>query len=237
MKKEAFKLLHDIEGSWWYEGRKQVAIKVLNKFLGKNRINNNILDFGAGFGGMYGALSKFGVVSAFEPDHEAKRSCEAYGYKHVFVNREEALSGKHGINLVVLFDVMEHVKDHEVLSKMLYESLPKDGRVLITVPAFQWLWGKHDVEHQHYRRYTKSTIKKLLEDKGFEIEYASYWNMFLFLPAAAVRLLGKSGENSLKSKTWINALFSAVVGFERIFMPKTSLPFGTGIVVLAKKNK
>lgn len=237
MKKEAFKLLHDIEGSWWYEGRKRVATKVLNKFLKKEKGQIKVLDFGAGFGGMYKALSEYGEVSAFEPDEEAKRSCEAYGYKPVFVNREEALNGKHGISLIAMFDVMEHVKDHDTLAKMLYESLPKDGHVIITVPAFQWLWGKHDVEHLHFRRYTKSSIKKLLEDQGFEIQYASYWNMLLFLPAAIVRLLGKSGETTLKTKTWVNTVFGAVVGFERIFMPTTALPFGTGIVVLARKNK
>lgn len=238
MRKEAFKLLHDIEDSWWYQGRKNVVGKVLEKFLSKGERENKreVLDFGAGFGGMLEELNKYGRVSAFEPDIEAKHACENRGYHKVFIERNYALSRVNNFRLVALLDVVEHVEDDKNLVESLYEVLPEGGRVIVTVPAYQWLWSSHDVEHHHYRRYTRERMEKLLTSYGFEVEYGSYWNMLLFIPAAIVRLFGFGGGDSLKMSPWLNALFYKVVSLETLFIPFLSLPFGTGIVVIARKK-
>ncbi len=79
MKLEAFKILHDMEESWWYRGRRMVASKLLSKFI-KER-NLEILDFGSGYGGMFDFLKEYGTVDGFEVETEAISSCEKRGYK------------------------------------------------------------------------------------------------------------------------------------------------------------
>ena len=48
--------------------------------------------------------------------------------------------------------------------------------ILITVPAYQWLWSEHDTLHHHVRRYSKKTLKEKLNVSGFRVKYISYFN-------------------------------------------------------------
>ncbi len=235
MKKRAFQLLYDMENSWWYQGRRVVVSKILSKFLiSKERIS--ILDFGAGYGGMFGLLNKYGNVDAFELDAEARDLCSKRGYRNVFNSRNIALSEKNRFDLISLFDVVEHVENDKDLIDSLYKFLSKDGQVVITVPAYQWLWSTHDIEHNHYRRYTKGSIARLLKEVGFEIEYSSYWNTLLFLPAAFTRIFGLSGEGSLKMSKFFDSVLYIIVLIESMLMPFLSYNFGLGIIVIAKKK-
>jgi len=234
MRKEAFQLLHDMEDSWWYRARKMVVSRVLDKFLDKKK-NVLILDFGAGFGGMFDTLSKYGEVDAFEPNKEARNLCIRSGYQKVFESGTDALSKDNKIHLVALFDVVEHVKDDVNLVSDLYKFLSVGGQVIVTVPAYQWLWGVHDIKHNHYRRYTRESITKLFEKAGFGIEYSSYWNTSLFIPVALTRMLGFSGESSFKMPKLLDSIFYHMVLIESLLIPLTFLPFGTGIVVITKK--
>jgi len=235
MRKKAFQLLHDMEDSWWYQGRRVVVSKILSKFL-LNKEQISILDFGAGYGGMFGLLNKYGNVDAFELDTEAGDLCSKRGYKNVFNSRNIALSEKNRFDLISLFDVVEHIENDKDLIGSLYKFLSKDGQVVITVPAYQWLWSNHDTEHNHYRRYTKRSITSLLKGAGFEIEYSSYWNTLLFLPAALVRIFGLSGKGSLKMPKFFNSVLYFIVLTESMLMPFLSYNFGLGIIVIVKKK-
>lgn len=233
MKIEAFKLLRDMENSWWYQGRKAIAKKNISKFVEGGQ---NILDFGAGYGGMLETLRPYGEVNAFEISEEAKNECIKRGYRKTFSSVEEALSKENCHTLITLFDVLEHVEEDSDLVESLYQALAPDGYVVITVPAFQYLWGVHDIEHNHFRRYTKGQIVNLLRKHRFKVKYASYWNTILFIPAAITRILGFSGKSSLNSPGWLNLFFLNIVRLESFFMPLVSLPFGTGIIIIAKKD-
>lgn len=235
MKKEAFKLLYDMEDSWWYKGRKNVADLLMNKYIErKNKLS--ILDFGAGYGGMIDILKKYGEVSASEVSENAILSCKSRGYKDVFIDNDSTFSKNNSFDIVTLFDVVEHFKDDKKLVNSVYNVLKPGGYIVVTVPAYKWLWSAHDIEHEHYRRYTIKTITGLLNNAGFEIMHSSYWNMFLFLPAAIARLFGFSGSSSLNSKNFLNKLFYIIVYFESIFLRFFSLPFGTGIVIIGRKK-
>jgi hypothetical protein len=98
------------------------------------------------------------------------------------------------------------------------------------------MWSEHDVLHHHFRRYTKSSLRKALEAAGFEVVYMSYWNMLLFIPAAIVRLLGRSGAGTLSLPRFLDSTFFSIVYVESLYMPLLRLPFGTGIVALARKK-
>lgn len=234
MKIDAFKLLHEMEDSWWYKGRMILVDRLLRKFkVG----NNRILDFGSGYGGMYNTLSKYGKVSAFEIDDGGLDSCKDRGYENVYSNVNNVYNQKLSFDLVVMCDVLEHIEDDNQTLKSIFDIIKDDGYLLITIPAYKWLWSVHDEEHKHYRRYTRRQINLLLKKNGFKVEYSSYWNLFLFIPALIVRLLGFSGSSSLKQPKIVNYILLFFIYIERLLIPYIVLPFGTGIIVIAHKAK
>lgn len=187
MKKIVFKLLHDMECSWWYRGRASVVRAVLNQTV-QNKLQNG-LDFGAGYGGMYKLLLEYCEnVYGFEPDNGARIKVAERGYTSTYSMQEDIPSNSY--DLIGLFDVVEHIEDDAHFIHTQRGLLIENGLLVITVPAFQFLWSKHDVEHQHFRRYSRKNLRKLLESNGFKVEKISYWNMSLFTPAVFVRLLG-----------------------------------------------
>lgn len=234
MKKEAFELLREAEQSWWYRGR----ALVIRAMLTRARIVaplDPILDFGAGFGGMYSELSRLSSdVYASEPDADARTVAAMRGYVSTYATDAEALSKHYG--LIGLFDVIEHIEDDKAFLLSLREALTPEGVLAITVPAFQFLWNEHDVVHQHFRRYNKRSLFRLLSDTGYESVTMSYWNTFLFIPAAAVRLLGRSGSSALGFSGFINTLVLVIVTIESKVLRFCSLPFGISLVVIARKK-
>lgn len=234
MKREAFTLLHDMESSWWYRGRAVIVQSALSRSTGAMQ-NEEALDFGAGYGGMYEVLRLYCAnVYASEPDALARTESRTRGYIDVFASDEEALVRRY--SLVGMFDVVEHTEDDSAGVRNIAKALVSGGYVAITVPAFQFLWSVHDVNHHHFRRYAKTTITKLLEQNGFEVVFISYWNMTLFIPAALLRLFGHSGESSLALPAFLDALCLTLIRIEAFLLRFASLPFGTGLVVVARKK-
>lgn len=222
-----------MEKSWWYRGR-AAAVHAALAHCGANKAED-VLDFGAGYGGMQEELSMLGKnIYAFEPDEAARTAAKNRGYVEVFSVEGEALGREY--DMIGLFDVVEHIEhDYDFLVKA-YGALTKGGRLAITVPAFQFLWSVHDTNHHHFRRYTKTSMRSVLDRAGFEVEHMSYWNMVLFIPAALMRLLGRSGDSALKMPRLLDAIFFAIVKAESLLMRFVPLPVGVSLVVIARKK-
>lgn len=232
MERAAFTLLHESEVSWWYRGRALVVREALVRLRATRPLS--LLDFGAGYGGMRSTLALRGTVSAYEPDAQARASVEARGYAAVYDSIDAAF--QHCFDGIALFDVLEHLEDDRAFLQSARNALVERGSLLITVPALPFLWSAHDVEHHHFRRYTRRSLKSVLEKSGYEVEWISYWNMFLFLPAALARLLGRSGESSFHLPRALDALFYALIHLEVSLMHSIPLPFGVSLVALARKK-
>jgi SAM-dependent methyltransferase len=234
MKKEAFALLQEAEQSWWYKGR-ALAIRAM---LARARVVTplgSVLDFGAGFGGMYAELARLSPqVDAFEPEEGARTVAARQGYVTTYTTAGEALAKQY--SLIGLFDVIEHIEDDTGFLLSLHTALTPDGLLAITVPAFQFLWSEHDVVHQHFRRYSKRALSELLARAGYEIVILSYWDTLLFLPAALTRLLGNSGSSALRLSGFVNALLLSMVTLESKILRFCSLPFGVSLVVIARRK-
>jgi hypothetical protein len=136
-------------------------------------------------------------------------------------------------------DVIEHVKQPKKLLKSLKKFLKKDGRILITVPAYQFLFSSKDEVLGHYRRYDKKSLKNELN--GFKIENISYFNTFLCVPIVMMTLLNKFlNRNYIKKAETtpnfiINKLCFIIFTAEKYFIKYFNLPFGISIYILAKK--
>ena len=230
MERKAYTFLVQAEHTWWYRARRRSIEHLL---VGVPAVTGRALDFGAGFGACYEMLRQYcGVVDAFEMDGEALAGCKERGYAVATAQWEE-LQGPYA--LVGAFDVIEHLEDDVAWLKKIHARMQEGGTIAVSVPAFRFLWSKHDVQHQHYRRYTKKTITNALRDAGFEVVRTTYWNFLLFPVALLMRLIGKAGGESLSPSTPINATLDAILTLEATLIPTWSLPWGTSVAVIARK--
>ena len=223
-----------MEASWWYRGR-AIAVRAALQQGGPRSKAKRALDVGAGFGGMYDELSRVSDnVYAWEPHLHAHEVLRTRHYARVFGGEEEALAKKY--DLIGMFDVLEHMEDDHGLLLRVRRSLTPEGRIVLTVPAFPFMWSVHDELNHHYRRYTRKSLTDVLARSGYKLDFVSYWNALLFLPAAVVRLVGRTGENALDVPVGLNNLLLALIRAETFVMRGMSLPFGTSLIAVAQKS-
>lgn len=228
------KLMHETEDSWWYRGRIAVARTAFRCSRIEKRAT--ALDLGAGYGGMIHFLKTYvDSVDAFEPDRIAEQELSRRGYRHVYTDTTQALVEPHDI--IGLFDVLEHIEDDEGMLICLREALTEGGALILTVPAYQWLWSVHDERNRHFRRYRAGELRQKIVKAGFEVRFVSYWNAVLFPIAVLVRLFGFAGESSLSSGGLVNAVLLQLVRLEANIMRMVPLPFGLSIVAVAVKRE
>jgi hypothetical protein len=105
-----------------------------------------------------------------------------------------------------------------------------------------WLWSNHDEMHMHKRRYIKKQFGQVVEDAGFEIEYMTYFNTFLFFPAVVKRMLNRMLKEEQEKPVdevppLLNRIFTGILGAEAHIIPALRFPFGLSIVCVARKPK
>jgi hypothetical protein len=106
------------------------------------------------------------------------------------------------------------------------------------VPAYAWLWSRHDELLGHQRRYTARALRRAAEGAGFAIERLTYFNTLLAPPIMAVRLaraaLGRSGHDLERPAPLVNRLLAACFASEARLLRWTSAPFGISILLVAR---
>ena len=223
---------------WWFEGRKLILDRILNKFIKKKKI---ILDYGCGVGINLGMLSKYGKVFYYDKSKLAINYVKKkFSNKNFFININKFLKYKNKFDLIVATDVIEHIKNDEKEIIKISDLLKKDGYILITVPAFQSLYSSKDISLKHFRRYNKETLRNLLNKHFYEIKF-TYFNFILFLSISFLILFFKITNiqfiNRVEKKPnfLINKLAFYFFAFESFFINKINFPFGISLLFFGKK--
>lgn len=227
---------------WWFLARREIISKTIKKSL-KIATDEYILDVGCGTCGMAEYLSKDFNVVAIDTSELALEYCKKRGVEHSFLSTLDSFpKGQYNIKAITILDVIEHIEDDKSIVEQLYDSLPTGGYLIASVPAYQFLWSFHDEVHKHYRRYSLSNFKRLISNAGFQIQFATYFNSFLFPVALAKRFIDKLFSLEKKNEyaieivpKSINTIFTKIFEFEKTFFPKVSFPFGLSILLIAKK--
>jgi SAM-dependent methyltransferase len=233
------KITNNNDQYWWLVARKLIIKKVIDSFCSKNG-DLEILDVGCGKGVNFQLLASYGKVYGFDSDSQsldvAKRRTNAEVKKGDFPKN---IPFQNNFDLICMLDVLEHIEDEVLALKVLRKKLKTKGNLLMTVPAYQFLWSTHDIINDHKRRYQKDKLVKLLQQNGFNILYATYYNIFLFPLAIMLALYRnlriKKTESKLKIlPLFLNIILTKIFSGERFFIPKYSLPFGVSILVFAE---
>jgi len=228
---------------WWFLGRSAVIKDILLRFK-KNR--STLLDVGAGTCLNTAAFKRIGFQAvALESHPEALNLARTVAPDIEIIDAPfpspRIESNKYDV--VTLLDVLEHLSDDADSLQEVHRILAPNGIVLITVPAFMFLWTSHDERAHHYRRYRRTELLTKLKLAGFEPTLVSYYNFFLFPPIAFVRLIQKffvkKNETSdfTRSPRILNSLFATLFGAERFLLRFTRLPFGVSLVAVARKKE
>jgi SAM-dependent methyltransferase len=143
--------------------------------------------------------------------------------------------------LISLLDIVEHSHDDLAVMGEVYRVCKPGGIVLITVPAFSFLWGSHDVSHHHKRRYTLEKLKDLGLSAGFVVERATYTNFFIFLPVLLKRVISRffqnSGGSDLKeTQGWVSGLMKRIYSIEARYLIKSNFPWGVSLLMVLRKR-
>lgn len=227
---------------WWFVGRRLIIDAVLRKYFGGKKLR--ILDWGCGPGGNFNMLRNYGEVLGVDASDEALSECREKGITTVTKARElNEFKADTKFDLVTNFDVLEHISEDEQYLRGLHALLTPGGYAMVTVPAYQFLWSGLDEVVGHKRRYTRREICQKFNRAGYTVVRASYFIFFLspaFIVFRMFQKLKKENTRTLKESVvelprWLNWLFVQIVSIESMIIPRLSLPFGTSIIVLAKK--
>jgi SAM-dependent methyltransferase len=222
---------------WWYVARRKILADLIAREAGL-RDCARILEIGCGTGHNFEMLRRFGRLDALEVDAAARSLASSRLGREV---GDAPLPGLPGVpdgtyDLIALLDVLEHVDNRPESLASIAAKLAPGGKILVSVPAYQWMWSAHDRAHHHKLRYSKKGLRRDAEAAGLKVDKIGYFNSLLFPLAAAVRIAGKiagksSSDDTLPPKA-LNSLFERIFSLERHIVGRVPLPAGVSLFAL-----
>jgi SAM-dependent methyltransferase len=245
---------HELESEhWWFRSRRAFVRGWLTK-LGAGA-DTRLLDLGCASGTLLRELQGAGWSRAAGVDFSdvAVARCRSNGLTGVVLgDAADPPCDECSVDVLVASDVLEHLSDDALAVRRWFEVTRPGGHAVVCVPAYAWLWSDHDVVNHHYRRYTRSGLRRLLTDAGWEVAHSGYWNSALLPAVTAVRIAQRvvrrlSGEVARSSnhevrgqlartRGWLDAAVGAWMSLEnRWILAGGVFPAGISTYVIARK--
>jgi len=240
------------DSHWWFASRTRALLAMLDRWVRRN--NLSVLDVGCGAGNMIHHLSRYGTVVGMDNNPLPLRIAHERGYDARLGSAEDMPFEDGSFELVTALDVIEHCEDDLQILRECYRVCAPEGLITVTVPAFQWLWSNNDVINDHKRRYSGSELRARVSEAGFVIKRMTYNNSFILPIAAALILARRRTEREpelatpstnedayqveMEPASWpVNAFLTGVGLLEAAVLRFASLPFGTSIICIARKER
>lgn len=236
-----YKDLYNFEDKhWWHISKRDICLKLISQYTNGKKLK--MLDIGCGTGKNVESFNSQGECWGVDYSRRALQFCRKRKLKNVVQGSAEKLPfPSHSFEVVSLLDVLEHVDEEKTLQEA-YRVLKNNGLMIITVPAFSWLWSEWDVVLHHKRRYSLPSLKQILKTHQFEVKKISYLYSFLVIPVFLIRSIKSrflkyeyASDFKLGSKL-VNRIFLWISRLESKLMLTTGLPFGTSLICVAQKK-
>ena len=237
------------ERYWWFAGMRKIVAAMLDRAVPAGPLR--ILDAGCGTGLMLSWLRRHsagGAIFGLDFSSEALGFSAQRGERRLVEGSIAALPFPNAcFDLVTTFDVLDSFEVADVSRPFgeLARVLKPGGIILLRVPAFQYLYGRHDRAVYTKHRYRIGELRQRLEAQDLVVERVTYANTILFPVAALWRMLTRSGGGDPQSDVrplprvirWLNPVLAALLGIEAAWLRHTGwrLPFGLSAIALARK--
>jgi 2-polyprenyl-3-methyl-5-hydroxy-6-metoxy-1,4-benzoquinol methylase len=221
---------------WWWRVRERMLLATLRRLVPAPPVR--ILDVGCGGGLFFEALQQFGDITGIEADATSVERGNPWADRIICGELDESFTPSAPFDLILMLDVLEHVPNSSKLLDNAARIVANGGRIVVTVPAFQWLWTGHDDMNHHVKRYTARDLTAALRGAGLTVFETRYLFQSLMLPKLAVRISENIGLRrpdlpGIPGPT-ISAALQAWCWIEYKLFGK--LPFGTSVMAVAGRR-
>lgn len=221
---------------WWWRVREAILLQKLSSLLANTVRPARILDVGCGAGLFFDALQPFGHVEGIESDQMAVKRAGRWRASIHQGKLDASFRPAEPYDAILMLDILEHLRDPEQLLQQAKTLLKRDGLIVITVPAFKWLWTRHDDLNHHVCRYTQGQMGKAVMAAGLVVTDSTYLFQSLVLAKALVRIQERLLPSPARLPTIPGPTLSRVLEswFRTEYWLARWLPFGTSLMVVAK---
>lgn len=240
-----FKKLASLEaGNFWFRGRNRLILWALQTDVPALR---DFLEIGCGTGFVISAVSKqFPEANLAGSEYFEEGLLFARGrLPHATFTQMDARTIPHDseFDAIGAFDVIEHIKEDELVLGQILKALRPGGVMVITVPQHPWLWSVVDEYACHVRRYTAAELHRKVVQAGFEIVRSTSFVTSL-LPAMYLSRLFQQKKAGIKVDEMaglrinpiLNRVFEWFLGIDlALIQRRISLPVGGSRLLVARK--
>jgi len=242
-----YKVMYDIEQSyWWFVGKQFLINRILRRLIPKSQQTAKVLDIGCGTGIILKLLKSFGASYGMESSSDAVLFLRKRNLNNI-VQSDAGRSVPFKTNtfsVITCLDVLEHLDNDLPLIEEMFRVCKPGGYVLVTIPAFEFLWSHHDTALHHKRRYTKPQLMAMIRGPEWKVCKCSYYNTLFFFPILVVRKLKGLLSNHesprsdffMRLPAWLNRAMSLLFISEISLLRYLNLPFGVSLVLTLQKT-
>ncbi len=201
-----------------------------------------VLDLGCGTGVIATELAQWSHPIGLDMSSQALAYCRQRGVEDLVQANGEALPIRtNSVDAVLALDIFEHIEDDQAAFREAFRVLRPGGVLVMSVPAFRWLWGPHDIAFNTGRRWRAHDLVCCLQSAGLVIERTTYANSLLSPAIVAMRLLQRWGWLEVspadEEGSLLSSLLARTLGAEARWLVHHKYPFGISFYVLARKPK
>ena len=227
---------------WWFVAKGMFIKKIIQLFGSQQ---TSVLDTGCGTGHNMQFLKDQGFYVGCDVSLDALEFCRHNGHQTlVQCDLEQMAFADKSFGMILSLDVLEHTRNDREVLEQIRRLLKDEGQLVLTVPAFRFLFSPHDESLSHFRRYNKKDLLKLLSDTGFSVQHSGYLFCAPFIPVALIRIFRKimvktadpTCDTFHLPPKGVNRWMIRILEAECGLLGRVPMPFGTSLYAVAVKQ-